>query len=192
MLMKYLSLGLLGLLGAMVLSGCTDHSKPNVELIQDMMESPAVKAQDFSTMTSDGLAMREPPKGTIPRNFEIYRYGAADFEKAQAELVNPLQDKVTPEALERGRTLFTINCAVCHGPSGDGKGPISGKMVLAPPSLLSDKVRKFPDGRVFHIITRGQGLMGSYASSIRDFNDRWAVVSYVRNLQKIADTTASE
>jgi mono/diheme cytochrome c family protein len=60
-----------------------------------------------------------------------------------------------------------------------------------PPSLLSEKVRAWPDSRIFHIITRGQNLMPSYASQILP-EDRWAAVHYVRALQRAAHPTAAD
>jgi len=57
-------------------------------------------------------------------------------------------------------------------------------MMVKPPNLMQKLVRDFPDGRIFHIITMGQGLMGSYANQIPNPRDRWAVINYVRSLQK--------
>ena len=55
---------------------------------------------------------------------------------------------------------------------------------VKPPSLLTKKVRDYSDGRIFHIITDGQGLMGSYINQLLEEKDRCAVVKYVRSLQK--------
>jgi mono/diheme cytochrome c family protein len=55
-----------------------------------------------------------------------------------------------------------------------------------PPSLLSQKVSQWPDGRIYHLITRGQNLMPSYASQILP-EDRWAVIQYVRALERAAN-----
>ncbi|HZE19942.1 MAG TPA: cytochrome c, partial [Candidatus Angelobacter sp.] len=54
-----------------------------------------------------------------------------------------------------------------------------------PPSLLSEKVSGWPDGRIYHVITRGQNLMPSYSSQILP-EDRWAVIHYVRALERAA------
>ena len=53
-----------------------------------------------------------------------------------------------------------------------------------PPSLLTDLIKGYPDGRIFHIITEGQGLMGAYIYQLPKIDDRWAVVNYIRSLQK--------
>jgi mono/diheme cytochrome c family protein len=60
-----------------------------------------------------------------------------------------------------------------------------------PPSLLSDKIRNWPDGRIFHVISRGQGLMPSYESQVPT-RQRWAVIQYVRALQRAAAPTAAD
>jgi len=42
---------------------------------------------------------------------------------------------------------------------------------------------KYPDGQIFDVITNGQGLMSGYRWPIPPA-DRWAIVSYVRQLQR--------
>ena len=54
---------------------------------------------------------------------------------------------------------------------------------VKPPSLLSEKIRNTKDGGIFHIITEGQGVMGTYINHMPMSKDRWAVVAYVRKLQ---------
>jgi mono/diheme cytochrome c family protein len=60
-----------------------------------------------------------------------------------------------------------------------------------PPVLYSDKVMAWPDGRIYHTITLGQGLMPSYATQILP-EQRWAIVYYVRALQKAAHPTPQD
>ena len=67
---------------------------------------------------------------------------------------------------------------------GKGDGPVASKMIVRPPTLLSDKAKRLKDGQIFFIISKGQGLMGAYASQIPKHTDRWDVVNYVRQLQK--------
>lgn len=170
---------------ALILVSCGGkHEEPNVDLIQDMMEAPSVKAQGVNYLVDrDKSAMRLPPEHTVPRNFEVYKY-PNDPLAAEANLKNPYAGDLSPKILEKGRKTFEIYCMVCHGPQGHGDGPVSVKMPVKPPPLISDKVKKFKDGRIFHIITMGQGVMQSYATQIVNPMDRWAVVNYVRSLQK--------
>jgi mono/diheme cytochrome c family protein len=178
-----LSVALLSLSSLLV--GCNgSKNQTNVELIQGMMDQISVKAQDWDPQLDGKSGMRLPPEGTIPRNKKYYKY--TDPIQAERGLKNPLRGESGPEVITLGKMRYDIACAVCHGAAGDGTGPVAAKMPVKPPSLLSEKVRDFKDGRIFHIITKGQGLMGNYANQIINERDRWAVVNYIRNLQKNA------
>jgi mono/diheme cytochrome c family protein len=173
----------IGMTAVSFLSSCTDHSKPNYDLIQDMMESPAIKPQEFDENSPNHSGMRVPPEGTQPVGFIPYRY-AKDLEGA-AKNQNPLAGQYTEETLKTGLKYYSTNCAICHGDKGEGgaKSSIGEKMSLPPPSLLSEKINKWTDGQIYHVITMGQGVMGPYASHIPQ-KYRWQVVNYIRHLQK--------
>jgi len=167
-----------------VLSGChSDKSKPNFELIQDMMESPSIKPQEYDETSPNHSGMRVPPEGTQPLGFEPYRY-AKDIAGAEKNK-NPLAGDFSEDTLKVGLKFYVTNCAICHGEQGQGgeKLSVAQTMALKPPSLLSDKVTKWTDGQIYHVITVGQGVMGPYASHIPQ-NSRWQVVNYIRTLQK--------
>jgi mono/diheme cytochrome c family protein len=170
----------LSVLLAAGLAACGTHSKPNVIYMPDMVYSPAFKAQ------KEG-AMRTPVKGTVPRGFTPYAY-ASDPEGAGRELKNPLAR--SKDTLARGQALFNTYCIVCHGPAGMGDGSIIPKFPR-PPSLQSDKVRGWTDGRIYHVISQGQNLMPSYATQIVAA-DRWALIHYIRALQRSKHPTAED
>lgn len=179
------------------LTGCTGndpaalHSEPNVELIQDMMESPALKAQDFDTYNPEQGSSRLPPENTVPVGYAKYPYHLQPDLGAKQK--NPFDGKMTPEVIELGRTKYETYCAVCHGYEGKGDGPVSVKMSVKPPSLLTDKIAiQYTDGHIFHVISDGQGVMASYAYQLVNPNDRWAIVNYVRSLQKLGRGGASK
>ncbi|OQW52804.1 MAG: hypothetical protein A4S09_08145 [Proteobacteria bacterium SG_bin7] len=167
--------------------GC-DSKKPNVELIQDMMDQPSYKAQDQDPIT--GLSSdRMPAVGSVPRGFKPYPFKANEGDIAGKKLNNPLANP-TPEALAKGKERYTTYCSVCHGETGKGDGPVAEKMLVKrPPPLISDLVRNYPDGRLFHIITVGQGIMGGYAGQVGSPENRWALVTYIRSLQKMTKDT---
>jgi mono/diheme cytochrome c family protein len=174
-------------LSAMALTSCGPRgNKPNVEIIQDMMESPAIKAQEYDETSPHHSGMRVPPEHTVPQGFEPYRY-ATDVEGAAKNLKNPLAGKMDDETLLTGQKYYETNCAVCHGYKGEGGDKsgsvVSAKMALKPPALLTDKVKGWPDGHLYHVITMGQGVMGPYASHIPQ-KYRWQVVNYIRFLEK--------
>ena len=162
-----------------------DKTKPNVELIQDMQETPSIKAQEYIPSAPDNRGMRVPPDNTVPRGFEPYTY-AKDFEGAKANR-NPLAGDMSEPVMKIGQKYYSTHCAVCHGVHGEGgaKASVSEYMALKPPTLLSDKVNSWSDGNIYHVITMGQGVMGPYASHI-PAQFRWQVVNYIRYLQKEA------
>jgi len=178
-------MGLAAVAALTVLPSCTDHAKPNVELIQDMMESPAIKAQEYDESSPNHSGMRVPPEGTQPVGFIPYRY-AKDIAGA-AHNQNPFAGDMSEETLKVGLKYFQTNCAVCHGSHGEGgeKNPVGEKMALKPPQLTSAKINGWTDGQIYHVITMGQGVMGPYASHIPQ-KYRWQVVNYIRHLQKEA------
>lgn len=161
-------------------AGCGQHSKPSMTYMPDMAYSPALKAQEAGSM-------RLPVKGTIARGFAPYEY-ANEPELAGRELKNPLRP--TLATFKRGQKMFNTYCIVCHGSAGEGDGYIVPKYPR-PPSLQSEKVINYPDGRIFHIATVGQNLMPSYASQISR-EDRWAIIHYIRALQRSKHPTPED
>jgi len=168
------------------LMSCGKHEKPSVTYMPDMHYSPAFKAQEGQFGVADGQ-MRVPVKGTIPRGFKPYPYDESDFQKA-SRIRNPL--KRTRANLRLGQEYFNIYCKVCHGPFGEGDGSIVPKFAQ-PPSLQSKLVKGYSDGRLFHIMTVGQGRMPSYQSQIGE-RERWAITSYIRVLHRAKNPTAAD
>ncbi len=180
-----IAIALVGALTASCTKSTPSLSKdPNIELIQDMMDSPALKAQDYEPSNPTKGASRLPPAGTVPVGYKPYKYAGNPVDAAQ-NLKNPFAGNTSAEILNLGRRKYEIYCALCHGFGGAGDGTVAPKMALKPPPLLSDKVQKMTDGGIYHIITDGQGVMSSYAYQLVDENDRWAIVNYVRSLQKL-------
>lgn len=104
-----------------------------------------------------------------------------------------LQSPVTfsKEVLERGRERFGIYCAVCHGADGYATGIVVRRGFPAPPSYHQDRLRAAPDGHLFDVITRGYGVMLPLADRITPA-DRWAVVAYIRALQRSQHATLAD
>jgi mono/diheme cytochrome c family protein len=104
--------------------------------------------------------------------------------------------------INRGQERFNIYCAVCHGFKGEGgdpknlKGGVVGQRWGAPvpsyhdPKYSDSKVKTGQDGYIFSVIRNGvpdvEGKplkMPSYADKVTEV-DAWAIVAYVRVLQK--------
>jgi len=164
-----------------VLAGCNaSGNKTNIELIQNMMDQVTIKSQDWDPKQGEQVQMRMPPPGAVPRGHKPYKF---QNDSAGAEkLNNPLEG--TPEILELGRKQYDIYCTVCHGAKGAADGPVAEKMAVKPRNLLIPEAKAYSDGRIYHAIVAGRGVMGSYAGQIPDEKARWAIVNYVRSLQR--------
>jgi len=171
---------LLAVISLLALVSCNNRANTAWEYMPDMMDSPAQKAQE--------TVMDTPPEGTRPIGYAPYPYSAEQGDVAGSTLKNPLP--LNMPVLERGKKMFDTYCSVCHGPMGKGNGSIVPRFPM-PPSLHSDKVRNWSDGRIYHVITTGQNLMPSYASQITSI-DRWAIISYVRAMQRAVNPSDAD
>jgi len=146
-----------------------------------------VTAQEGSTFFADGFGMRMPVKGTVARDKMPYLF-KGEPELAAATLHNPLLP--TKMNFELGKKKFNIYCSPCHGYFAKGKSRLHGQFPN-PPSLHSAKVRNWPDGRIYAVIMDGQNVMPSYASQL-DYNERWAVILYIKALQRSLNPKESD
>jgi hypothetical protein len=153
---------------------------------------PRERAYRPSDFYADGLAMRAPPAGTVPRERRtmspILTTGIASYTgqvapngERIARYASKIPIPLTPELLAVGRKRYDITCGTCHGPLGDGNSIVAKQMSLRPPPSLHLYVNRAP-GYIFQVITHGFGLMASYAAEL-SIEERWAVVAYVRALQ---------
>jgi len=166
-------------LGVLLLVGC-EKKQPNVELLQDMMESPSVKAQDYNPDNVGEQAMLVPPEHTVARGNAPYNCKMDSFT-AENVVKNPTVK--SEELLARGQTAYQTFCAVCHGALGDGESTMKTYFPGGVPSVISEKIRGWKDGGIYHLMRCGRGLMGSYESQVTNEEDRWAIVQYIREMQ---------
>jgi mono/diheme cytochrome c family protein len=148
-----------------------------------MDRQPKYRPQAESAFFYDGSAMRAPVPGTIARG-EL-REDPAFFEGKDAEGKELARSPVaaSEELLARGAERYRISCQPCHDPQGDGKGILAQRAGVPTASFHAEKVLGASDGRLFDVITNGQGLMPPYRWPIPPA-DRWAIVAHVRELQR--------
>jgi len=162
---------------------------PFVEFFNGMAAQPKGKAQGtYGRRAGLALVVERPPvAGTIPRSYVAYPYEhlgntIEDAREAGAQLENPLP--VSRESLYRGQKAYNTYCLPCHGRQGEGDGPVTGPgRFPAPPSLHTVQARKYADGTIYHVITKGMGKMPSYRAQLEP-EERWEAVHYVRALQR--------
>ena len=165
-----------------LLVGCTaGKDRTNVEPIQGMMKQSSIKAQQ----KEGKLGVQAPPEGTYALNKTYYPFKDSP-ERATKNLKNPYQNVYSSKIILMGKKSYQKACIYCHGAKADGQGAMKNSMIVLPPSLLTKKVRDMTDGQVYHILHEGQGLMGSYRMQVRTDKERWALINYIRSLQKAA------
>ncbi|HQR45369.1 MAG TPA: cytochrome c [Thermoanaerobaculia bacterium] len=157
-------------------AGRTPHREGN---FLDMNDQAKLKPQRKDIFDGRPTGLMEPQAGTVAVNEFPYPYAQNEAEKAGLELVNPLP--ATPEVLAHGQFVWERVCITCHGPKAAGDGHLTA-LFPKPPSLMTQKVRDWPDGQIFHRPMRGQNSMPSHARQV-DANDIWSVVRYVRRMQ---------
>jgi mono/diheme cytochrome c family protein len=159
-------------------AGRTPHREGNR---LDMGDQPKLKPQRTDLFLARPTGVMEPQPGTVAVGEAPYPYAQNEADRAGAELVNPLP--TTPEVLAHGRFVYENVCITCHGPKGAGDGHVTA-LFPKPPSLMTPRVRDWPDGQLFHRPMRGQNSMPSHARQV-DANDAWSVIHYIRQMQKV-------
>ena len=118
------------------------------------------------------------PENSVPVQGEVLVQGSEFSEKPV-----PADDV----SLQRGRLLYEINCALCHGADGQGDGPVAKYLtgLENPPSdLTGEGVHNMDDGGLFLVITNGvPGSMPALRENLT-VRERWDIVNYVRALQE--------
>jgi len=178
-----------GVVTILAASACDrDRKHPGWDYFPDMAYSNAYETYSPNNVYEDGKTMQVPVEGTISRNALPFAYGFSTNERTRAgrDLINPLDN--SPENLERGKQVYGVFCASCHGSLGDGKGHLISSGVYKYPvrTLVSDQMRKRPDGEIYHTISLGFGVMGAHGFMIQP-EDRWSTIHYVREIQKTAN-----
>jgi mono/diheme cytochrome c family protein len=120
----------------------------------------------------------------------------------EPELVEYLPVVIDKELIRRGQEAYRIHCKVCHGEAGDGMGIIAfyGEQYgVKPASYHQERLRSptpanvqdYKDGHLFNVITNGKNTMSPYGHQIR-VADRWAIVAYMRAMQRSYIATLAE
>jgi mono/diheme cytochrome c family protein len=162
--------------------GCTS-SNPPIHVNPSMFNQPKYRAYESSAFFYDGKAMRSPVAGTIARGHLPEDAGLETGKNPDGSPLASLPITVDDALLARGRERFDIYCRPCHDERGEGKGLLFERAKVPTANLLEKRFRDMPDGTIFDTITNGKGLMPSYRYPVRT-RDRWAIIAYVRSLEK--------
>jgi mono/diheme cytochrome c family protein len=198
------------------LRGCKTK-RPPIEIFPDMVRQDKVKAQVPSDFFADGRGNRHPVVGTIPLGYAApssskmssadgsdsvmggaYNAiifsgseGYADTGKVGTNWGTGIPFAVTKESLERGHDRYEIQCAVCHGSAGTGNGIATKYGLVGVANLQQQRLRDMTDGEIYNTIANGKNTMLGYGGVIQ-VPDRWAIVAYVRALQRSQNATIND
>jgi len=177
---KLVAAALLGLATA----GCRTEGiwhEPESSL-ERMLEQPRYDAYESGAFFPDGKVLQRPPRGTRP-------YDPSPLDEAVATgvrdgaFVDRIPVTVSRSLAVRGRRHYDSFCGACHGVLGDGRTVVARHMGRPPRSLHEPRVQGLSDGQLFSVVSSGYGFMPGYAAELEPV-ERWAVVLYVRALQR--------
>lgn len=183
------------MLTVLLLVGCRGRQSeaPPIHPNLNMDFQERFNAQDGNPLFDDGAAMRRPPTGTVARgqlrdSSELYR-----GRTPGGRYVDRIPIAVNRQVLVRGQDRYNIYCAPCHGETGAGDGMIMrGDYGYTPAnSYHTDRLREVTDGYLYDVITTGVRNMPSYAHQV-PVRDRWAIVAYIRALQRSQNTRGED
>jgi mono/diheme cytochrome c family protein len=204
------------------IAGLRDYSflphktkRPPIEIFPDMVRQAKVKAQAPSDFYADGRGARSHVDGTVPVGYSAPESSAqasegvatmgspynvvifsgkqdyADTGKVGTNWGNGLPFNATMATLERGRERYQIQCAVCHGATGGGNGIATKYGLVGVASFNQQRIREMNDGEIYNTIVNGKNSMLGYGSVIQ-VPDRWAIVAYIRALQRSQNATIND
>jgi mono/diheme cytochrome c family protein len=181
-------------LAAFVLAGCSGVQRdPPIQVWDDMKQQPKFHPQGENDLPflSYGRDARRPPEGTVARGHMTEQ--TAYFTGMEGDLyVGKSPVPLTPALLHLGQMKFNTYCQPCHDKTGSGQGIVPAHIPTWQPSnLTEDRVVQFADGDIFNVITNGRRSMPPYRFQIA-VEDRWAIIAYVRALQRAAHSTKAD
>ena len=183
------------ILTALLISvGCqgTTFSDPPIHINPNMDTQPKFKAYRSNEFFKDNSSLRVPVEGTVARGTLIENSELQTGKDASGKFVTRLPVSVTMSLLKRGQERFNIFCAPCHGQVGDGKSVLLARGYPIPPTNLHEqRLLDIEDGHLFDVISNGIRNMKGYSLQL-EVADRWAIVSYVRALQKSQNATLED
>lgn len=160
-----------------------------VQLPAEVVAQVAFVAEDEEEPNAEPAEANEeePPVEPMPAD----EAAPLAEEEDEPDWLVEIPVKVSRTAILRGQQQYNVYCAVCHGLAGDGDGLVARRAVelqqptwVQPTPIHAEHVVEQPAGKLYNTITHGVRKMKGYGSQISP-EDRWAIVMYMRALQKM-------
>src|SRR5262245_49751088 len=145
-------------------------ARPNFEYFPNMVRTARYNAFEENPNFSDGMTLRTPVPGTIPRGHQPLSDN------------NPFQ-ATDRAAVERGALVFANFCQPCHGADAKGVGPVVKHGFPPPPPLSRGQTQDKTDAQLFDVVTNGVFTMPPYGPQLSR-EDRWKVILHVRSFRR--------
>ena len=181
--MRALFLKISALLALLSLTSCSTARLTPFEIIPDMDHQQKWKAQmENPFFKNDQRASRKPVEGSVAQG-KLFEDDSYHFGVVDGKYIGRNPEKVTKELVLYGQRKFNVYCSPCHGQTGDGKGIVAQRSLWQVGNLQDPRVKEYPDGELYSVASEGRRQMNGYRNQIGD-RDRWAIVAYVRVLQR--------
>jgi len=169
-------------LAGLLCMSCDRHrNMPGYDFMPDMVYSQAFDAYSENPVFRDSITNQMPVYGTMPQEMVAFRYSVLPENRLSAGQTLLSRDEMVMRSVFEGKKLYAKFCVNCHGESGKGDGFLitSKKLPVKPADLTQERLVKSSRGELFHVVTVGYGLMGSYGSILSE-RDRWKIIEYVK------------
>ena len=146
-----------------------------------MRQTPGVRAYEQPLLIME--------TGVVPVSGGEALLRVADGKKLKSPPANNDQ-----EIIAVGQNGYINYCAMCHGPNYDGKGTVGQSFAPLPPDLRSARIQEQAEGQLFQHISYGVGGSGRQPAlhSTIQIDNRWAIVAYIRALQRSQNASAED
>jgi len=161
-------------------TSCKKDSAPNYQFFPNMYESVGYETYGSYDIFPNEQAALLPVNGTIARGQTAFDFenSTDGYNLAKETLKSPLDPSKVDS--EKGKELYDIYCAICHGTKGDGQGNlVKREKILGIPNYAD---REITEGSIYHTIYYGRNAMGSHANFLNE-EERWQVTAYVLKLK---------
>lgn len=174
-------------------------SEPHIHIFPDMDFQPKFKSDTAMDLFADGRANRGELAGTIARGSlnadDVFYRG---LENGAWTTAFPKQLDLNDAMIKRGQQRFNIYCSPCHGYDGRGSGAIPQRVASLGGAWQARNLVEagsvaitMPNGQLFNTISNGFNTMMGYSAQL-PHADRWAIVLYIRALQRSQNATRED
>jgi mono/diheme cytochrome c family protein len=182
-------------LGSLALAGCANFPTTSapIEVMDDMDRQQKYKPQSLYRQTGifdDARSNRMPVPGTVAVGY-LKDDDATMRGIVNGQYVGTNPMKIDAALLKNGQARFNTYCSPCHDKTGSGQGVVPKRTLWLPTNLHEDRVVAMPDGELYDVISNGRRTMHGYKYQVVEA-DRWAIVAYVRALQRSDRGTLDE